>query len=423
MSLRHRRGIFLGLALLASVSASAAQKHAVLALDGDVPLVHVPAEPGSSISSFRFIVRAGGFQDPPGKEGLAHLLEHLIFHGSYEMPGGELWRTMRARGAVVNAFTSTSATVYTLDAPHDAFLPLMEQYTALITNPALRLAQVERERDVVAVEQRERNLVSLLEIMDAHVFQDRVGELLIGTRDTRATITLEDIIAFYQRYYSSSNVSVVVVSRASGDDVRAALNRSFLLPPEPPRAPETMDAEPLLPLDQKTRSWVTATLFGYRMPDGEIEACEDIAALLDHRVHRRLVMEDPVASFTHVLCRRTRGRTFLLAVAFTANLLGSNIPVDAEEIFRHAARKPPSEAELRVIRARNASELAALRRHSDALATVLALRVAETPGPPDAAASQVLRPPALNWERMRAVMQQAFQAQNRVVLHYSPFEG
>src|SRR5438045_3817163 len=81
-------------------------------LEDGVQIVQVKPLAGATMASLRVVVRAGGLQDPPGKSGLAHLLEHLIFHGTYDTPEGGLWDAARAAGADVNAYTSSDLTVY-----------------------------------------------------------------------------------------------------------------------------------------------------------------------------------------------------------------------------------------------------------------------------------------------------------------------
>ncbi|HEY0712051.1 MAG TPA: insulinase family protein, partial [Polyangia bacterium] len=68
--------------------------------DHTVPLVHV---------SVRY--RVGGREDPPGKSGLAHLAEHMMFEGSLNVKPGEHFEIVGgAGGADANAFTGMDST-------------------------------------------------------------------------------------------------------------------------------------------------------------------------------------------------------------------------------------------------------------------------------------------------------------------------
>ena len=92
-------------------------------LEDGTSLLLVPV-PGAQQASFRYVVRAGSLMDPDQKVGLAHLLEHLIFHGSYDSDGSRFRHDVRSAGAYYNAFTSKDSTIYVLDSDRGVFLPL-----------------------------------------------------------------------------------------------------------------------------------------------------------------------------------------------------------------------------------------------------------------------------------------------------------
>jgi zinc protease len=57
------------------------------------------------------VVGAGSSRDPRGKEGLAHLVEHLAFRAEVE-PGLPMWRQLDRESAEWNAATTHDAAVY-----------------------------------------------------------------------------------------------------------------------------------------------------------------------------------------------------------------------------------------------------------------------------------------------------------------------
>ncbi|RKH95672.1 insulinase family protein [Corallococcus sp. AB038B] len=116
-------------------------------LDGtELLLVPQPA-------SLRVVVRSGASHDPPGKEGLAHLVEHLVFHGSQDLAGPELRARVEAAGSMLNAHTMSNATVYMLDAPASAFVPLARDMLRMVTSPMLPGGKrLERELGIIQTE-------------------------------------------------------------------------------------------------------------------------------------------------------------------------------------------------------------------------------------------------------------------------------
>src|ERR1700740_1650180 len=56
--------------------------------------------------------RNGSADDPPGKSGIAHFLEHLMFKGTKDHPQGEYSQLVADLGGQENAFTSNDFTAY-----------------------------------------------------------------------------------------------------------------------------------------------------------------------------------------------------------------------------------------------------------------------------------------------------------------------
>jgi zinc protease len=89
--------------------------------------LHVVLAPDPAADGATLVVRydVGSADDPPGKEGLAHLVEHMMFDGSRHVPRGEYWRWIERAGASgYNAFTSLDATRYVASVPPEQ-LPLL----------------------------------------------------------------------------------------------------------------------------------------------------------------------------------------------------------------------------------------------------------------------------------------------------------
>lgn len=394
----------------------------VIELDDGMTLVHVPRE-GAGRASLRYAVRAGGFDDPEKRGGLAHLLEHLIFHGSYDIPEGEIFEEARREGAYVNAFTSSSWTIYALDAPKDDFLPLLRLYVRMITNPALRLADLERERKVVDAEHIYHGVKSLLWAFDQQVFpSSNRGQTIIGTKPSRGNVTLDDLLAFYERHYVPSNTVVVVVGDLPLAEARRAVERSVLQPPEPPRHDEDRPPAPNVPSSSRILAWPTAVAVAYHLPDVEQGVCSDIARLLDLRLNERVRIKEPLASQAVVVCHRTRGTSFVVGVGLTRTLEGSRLPDLMKKTFLESKRVPPSSKERRLIKSRFAGELARLTNDPGELAMALADEAASREGDVEERLTALFRAPKLDWKAMRPVLEDSFVEDRHVLVQFSPFE-
>jgi zinc protease len=168
---------------------------------------------------------AGAVDDPPGKAGLAHLVEHILF----EIEAGSERRPLRsllsASALGFNAFTSYQATTYVEMARADQLASLLETEWTRFAAPCPSISQeaFEREREVVRNELRLRRSFSSWENDLAvlyppnHPYARPIG----GTDASVARLTIDDVCRFVERHYQPDRMVVTV----TGDvDARAAIH-------------------------------------------------------------------------------------------------------------------------------------------------------------------------------------------------------
>jgi len=379
--------------------------------------------PGSRMASFRFVIRAGGSNDPDGRAGLAHLLEHLVFHGTYSIGEGEIFHATERAGGTLNAFTSPDSTVYVLDAPRDAFLSLIERYTSMVTSPALPMVKLDREKGVVDAEHALRNMTSMMWALDQQIFPSRNrGMTVIGTKDSRAEISLDDVRNFYELNYTPLNAAIVVAGDFQIDEVRRVLERSLLWPPKLPPPPADDPAVPNVPSSAKALSWVTATGAAYLVDGVEKQVCEAIGALIDMRLRKKVVIEEVAASHTAVFCHEVRGHQFIVSLAFTSTPLGNQLPTTMRQLFAEARKGPPTAAEKAALEAHARVAHGMMLARASALADKLSAGAAQ-PGTTIAEGTKrAVMQPRFDWSAMQQALLKSLTDQNFVLLHFSPFE-
>ena len=159
--------------------------------------------------------KVGAADEEPGKTGLAHLFEHLMFKGTNEIPPGEFSKIVARQGGRDNAFTSSDYTGYFQNIAADKLELVMKMEADRMHNLRLSVQDVLTERDVVLEERRSRtdnNPSALLaERMDAafyirHPYRNPV----IGWPEEVSKLDLEDALAFYKRWYAPNNAILVV---------------------------------------------------------------------------------------------------------------------------------------------------------------------------------------------------------------------
>ncbi len=179
------------------------------------------------------IVDVGSSAEPPGKEGMAHLIEHLCFravHGS----NPKVMDQVKQLGGVFNASTTQDWTDYFTLAPKDALLPLLEIEAKRMIDPLAGVTEedLKIEREVVRNELRLRiendvgkayELASEMVYPEGHVYHRSV----IGSHESLANITMADIQAFVNKWYRPENVTIVVAGDFDRAQAKQLIPKAF----------------------------------------------------------------------------------------------------------------------------------------------------------------------------------------------------
>src|SRR5271169_5291010 len=176
--------------------------------------------------------KVGSADETPGKSGLAHFLEHLMFKGTDRHPAGEFSQTVLRVGGNENAFTSTDYTGYFQRVPREELGKMMEFEADRMTGLVLKDENVLPERDVVLEEFNMRvanNPDARLteQIMAALYLNHPYGRPVIGWHQEIEKLDREDALAFYQRFYAPNNAILVIAGDVDAEEVRPMVERTF----------------------------------------------------------------------------------------------------------------------------------------------------------------------------------------------------
>lgn len=176
--------------------------------------------------------KVGSADETPGKSGLAHFLEHLMFKGTAKHPAGEFSQTVLRVGGNENAFTSTDYTGYFQRVPREQLAKMMAFEADRMTGLVLKDENVLPERDVVLEEFNMRvanNPDARLteQIMAALYLNHPYGRPVIGWRQEIEKLDREDALAFYKRFYAPNNAILVIAGDVEAKDIRPMVERTF----------------------------------------------------------------------------------------------------------------------------------------------------------------------------------------------------
>ena len=174
----------------------------------------------------------GSADEAKGKTGLAHFLEHLMFKGTKDVAPGEFAKIVDRNGGSENAFTSYDYTAYFEVIARDR-LPLMLKLEAdRMANLKLTDKVAKTELDVVLEEYRmriENNPMSKLsEKMDHALYGHHpYARQVIGVKKDVEGLTGADARAFYDRYYTPANATLVVAGDITAETLKPLAEKYF----------------------------------------------------------------------------------------------------------------------------------------------------------------------------------------------------
>jgi zinc protease len=186
--------------------------------------------------------KVGSADETPGKSGLAHFLEHLMFKGTSKHPADEFSQTVLRIGGNENAFTSADYTGYFQRVPSEQLGKMMEFEADRMTGLVLKDENVLPERDVVLEEFNMRvanNPEARLaeQIMAALYLNHPYGRPVIGWHQEIEKLNREDALAFYKRFYAPNNAILVIAGDVDPGEVRPMAERTFGVVPAQPAIP------------------------------------------------------------------------------------------------------------------------------------------------------------------------------------------
>ncbi|QUS41271.1 insulinase family protein [Tardiphaga alba] len=183
--------------------------------------------------------KVGSADETPGKSGLAHFLEHLMFKGTAKHPAGEFSQTVQRIGGNENAFTSTDYTGYFQRVTKDQLGKMMEFEADRMTGLVLKDENVLPERDVVLEEYNMRVANSpearlTEQIMAALYLNHPYGRPIIGWHQEIEKLDREDALAFYKRFYAPNNATLIIAGDVDPQEVRPMVERTYgVIPAQP----------------------------------------------------------------------------------------------------------------------------------------------------------------------------------------------
>ena len=176
--------------------------------------------------------RVGAADEPPGKSGIAHFLEHLLFKGTDDLEAGELSAIVKQNGGSDNAFTSQDYTAYFQRVASDRLGLMMQMEADRMRDLEMTEDDVATERKVVLEERGTRtdsdpNSLFREQRSAAQYLNHPYGIPIIGWRHEMEQLNRDDAFAFYQKFYAPNNAILIVAGDVSPEEVRELAEKYY----------------------------------------------------------------------------------------------------------------------------------------------------------------------------------------------------
>ncbi|MBU54622.1 MAG: peptidase M16 [Deltaproteobacteria bacterium] len=170
-------------------------------------------------------VGVGSADETESEAGLAHFHEHMLFKGTEKRGVGEIAKDVEGVGGHINAWTSYDETVYHLTLPSAHWETGVEILADVLQHSSFAAEEIEKEAEVILEEikraedqpsqQLSQKTFSLA--FETHPYKNPI----IGTRETVAGFTRDDLLRFYKKWYTPDNITLVIVGDIDPEAVQA----------------------------------------------------------------------------------------------------------------------------------------------------------------------------------------------------------
>ena len=179
--------------------------------------------------SLGFWVGTGSVDEPEPIAGASHFLEHLLFKGTAQRSARQIAETIDAVGGDMNAFTTKEHTAFyvrLLAGSVDLGLDILSE---IIWGPALRVDELEAERQVILEEilmHGDEPAEEVHDLFNAALYPDHpLGRDVLGLEGTVRTTSREQVVEFHRRHYRTGNVVVTAAGKIDHDQVAEGVVR------------------------------------------------------------------------------------------------------------------------------------------------------------------------------------------------------
>ncbi len=181
-------------------------------------------------------VNVGSGDDPQGRQGLAHFLEHMLFLGTEAFPeAGEYQEFISKHGGNHNAYTAHDVTNYFFEIDNDALNEALNRFAPFFISPTFDPDYVEREKNAVNAEYTSKSKEDGRRIYSAekqamnpaHPYAQFATGSLETLEDRPGSLIRDELITFYKQRYSANEMTFALIGNYDLDTLELWTKEKF----------------------------------------------------------------------------------------------------------------------------------------------------------------------------------------------------
>jgi zinc protease len=201
------------------------------------------------VATFQIWYRVGAKDEPAGRSGLSHLLEHMMFKGTQQYGPSVLSKIVQKNGGTDNAYTTKDYTVYFELLSSDRIALALELEADRMQNLILDPKETISERNVVMEERRLRyeddpQNALFEEVMAAAFKVHPYRRPVIGWMSDLKNIDREALYNYYKNFYAPGNAVIVVAGDVDAEGMMKQIRDAFDAIPHGPMLESVSSVEP-----------------------------------------------------------------------------------------------------------------------------------------------------------------------------------
>lgn len=192
----------------------------IITLDNGLKVITIKKD--TQIASLNIGINIGSLYEKDNERGLSHFIEHMLFKGTKTRNNEELNKKLEFLGGDYNAYTDNSNTVFTVSCIEEEIGNAIELLGDMLMNSVMDENEIVKEQGVVLSEIKaskdDIEDLSFKRTSEVAFLKSPLRYDVLGTEETVSNFKRNDIVTYYNRYYTPDNATLVLVSSLNHSD-------------------------------------------------------------------------------------------------------------------------------------------------------------------------------------------------------------